>query len=225
MIMCMLLSATSTHSKWELMLHCLHCPTLNKVFLLLLLLLLLGVRCKPSINGLVQDCSNSIVNALELLQSCTIPSMHLRQVTTKLQWNLKCWLRCNKLFEFGENYCIVIFVVIPLQSSNTKPWIFDVQHYQCSNTKHITSPWSWSKQWVNELHWHVPSIMVSMAAATNALMKISILVWLGIWLPPYLHYIEDILGSQFLSQTGFTSLRKVQSVSVTVYLFFFITIR
>ena len=39
MIMCMLLSATSTHFKWELMLYCLHCPTLNKVFLLLLLLL------------------------------------------------------------------------------------------------------------------------------------------------------------------------------------------
>ena len=42
MIMCMLLSATSTHSKWELMLYCLHCPTLNKVFLLLLFLLLLS---------------------------------------------------------------------------------------------------------------------------------------------------------------------------------------
>ena len=39
MIMCMLLSATGTHFKWELMLYCLHCPTLNKVFLLLLLLL------------------------------------------------------------------------------------------------------------------------------------------------------------------------------------------
>ena len=41
MIMCMLLSATSTHFKWELMLYCLHCPTLNKVLLLLLLVLLL----------------------------------------------------------------------------------------------------------------------------------------------------------------------------------------
>ena len=30
------LSATSTHFKWELMLYCLHCPTLNKVFLLFL---------------------------------------------------------------------------------------------------------------------------------------------------------------------------------------------
>ena len=40
MIMCMLLSATSTHFKWELMLYCLHCPTLlNKVFLHLLLLM------------------------------------------------------------------------------------------------------------------------------------------------------------------------------------------
>ena len=38
MIMCMLLSATSTHFKWELMLYCLHCPTINKVFLLLVLL-------------------------------------------------------------------------------------------------------------------------------------------------------------------------------------------
>ena len=27
------------------------------------------------IDGLVQDCNNSIVNALELLQSCTKPSM------------------------------------------------------------------------------------------------------------------------------------------------------
>ena len=31
-------SATSTHCKWELMLYCLHCLTLNEVFLLLLLL-------------------------------------------------------------------------------------------------------------------------------------------------------------------------------------------
>ena len=29
---------------------------------------------KDQINGLVQDCSNSIANALELLQSCTKPS-------------------------------------------------------------------------------------------------------------------------------------------------------
>ena len=31
------ISATSSHFKWELLLYCLHCPTLNKVFLLLLL--------------------------------------------------------------------------------------------------------------------------------------------------------------------------------------------
>ena len=33
------LSSTSTRFKLELMFYCLHCPTLNKVFLLLLLLL------------------------------------------------------------------------------------------------------------------------------------------------------------------------------------------
>ena len=30
--------------------------------------------CNEYIDGLVQDCSNSIANALELLQSCTKPS-------------------------------------------------------------------------------------------------------------------------------------------------------
>ena len=33
------------------------------------------------IDGLVQDCSNSIANALELLQSCSKPSIY--QTTTK----------------------------------------------------------------------------------------------------------------------------------------------
>ena len=37
------LSATGAHFKWELMLYCLHYPTLNQVFLLLLLLLLTNV--------------------------------------------------------------------------------------------------------------------------------------------------------------------------------------
>ena len=44
--------------------------------------LLLGVSQKEKggfieghVDGLTQDCSNSIANALELLQSCTRPSM------------------------------------------------------------------------------------------------------------------------------------------------------
>ena len=32
-------------------------------------------QLKGYVDGLVQDCSNSITNALELLQSCTKPSM------------------------------------------------------------------------------------------------------------------------------------------------------
>ena len=32
---------------------------------------------RKHINGLVQDCSNSIANALELLQSCTKPSIYV----------------------------------------------------------------------------------------------------------------------------------------------------
>ena len=34
-----------------------------------------AVYLKDYIDGLVQDCSNSIANALELLQSCTEPSL------------------------------------------------------------------------------------------------------------------------------------------------------
>ena len=32
-------------------------------------------KIQHDIDGLVQDCSNSIANALELLQSCTKPSI------------------------------------------------------------------------------------------------------------------------------------------------------
>ena len=35
------------------------------------------------INGLVQDCSISIANALEILQSCTEPSIHPVRYKTK----------------------------------------------------------------------------------------------------------------------------------------------
>ena len=39
------------------------------------------------IDGLVQDCSNSIANALELLQSCTKPSIFkLRATSPRSQW-------------------------------------------------------------------------------------------------------------------------------------------
>ena len=34
------------------------------------------IKGTKHIDGLVQDCSNSIANALELLQSCTKPSIH-----------------------------------------------------------------------------------------------------------------------------------------------------
>ena len=44
------LSVTSTHFKWELMLYCLHCSTLNKVFLLLLMHDLWGVHCEHFVN-------------------------------------------------------------------------------------------------------------------------------------------------------------------------------
>ena len=42
------------------------------------------------INGLVQDCSNSIANTLELLQSCTKPLIWAKFVHTKTQQTKLC---------------------------------------------------------------------------------------------------------------------------------------
>ena len=38
------------------------------------------------IDGLVQDCSNSIANALELLQSCTKPTISLYSIVANSRW-------------------------------------------------------------------------------------------------------------------------------------------
>ena len=49
-----------------------------------------GTRPCIHIDGLVQDCSNSIANALELLQSCTMRSiwqwLHQREKNEALSW-------------------------------------------------------------------------------------------------------------------------------------------
>ena len=44
----------------------------------------MGVSPSYDLNGLVQDCSNSIANALELFQSCTKPSIWTRSSMTKI---------------------------------------------------------------------------------------------------------------------------------------------
>ena len=41
----------------------------------------------PNIDGLVQDCSNSTVNALELLKSCTKPAICVTTTTAVLRCN------------------------------------------------------------------------------------------------------------------------------------------
>ena len=46
---------------------------------------------KGHVNGLAQDCSNSIANAMELLHSCTKPSMC--EITAFLFWPHWMWVR------------------------------------------------------------------------------------------------------------------------------------
>ena len=47
------------------------------------------------LNGLVQDCSNSIANALELLQSCTKP--WIWSICLEARWNHFCNMANNKM--------------------------------------------------------------------------------------------------------------------------------
>ena len=49
--------------------------------------LVVTIKLSIQINGLVQDCSNSSALALELLQSCTKPSMIVTDHLVSLQIN------------------------------------------------------------------------------------------------------------------------------------------
>ena len=82
----------------------------------------------PQVDGLVQDCSNSIANALELLQSCTKPSkwssiMTIHQ-TTKLQSGER--VATSELSGYGANsplsqvitHITVIILYAPVRSRN-----------------------------------------------------------------------------------------------------------
>ena len=53
-----------------------------------------AVGLKMCIDGLVQDCSNSIANASELLQSCTKASIWLLFLWKTLEYLLGYWFDC-----------------------------------------------------------------------------------------------------------------------------------
>ena len=63
-------------------------------------------------DGLAQDCSNSIANALELLQSCSKPSIYGSfKVSTVLYFNM--WLQhCNNMqcFLSADTYKLMLLV-------------------------------------------------------------------------------------------------------------------
>ena len=63
---------------------------------------------KAYINGLVQDCSNSIANALELLQSSTKPSIYTCFSRTQFIWKFLHHKLLTLVFWFAAKYCDVI---------------------------------------------------------------------------------------------------------------------
>ena len=66
------------------------------------------------INGLVQDCSNSIANALELLQSCTKPSTSMSYCTRNVTLVCQQWSHIS----FALSYWYIHYVTLLSLYSN-----------------------------------------------------------------------------------------------------------
>ena len=60
------------------------------------------------IDGLVQYCSISIANALDILQSCTKPSMYFRMLTFPWLWSEKVYVII--LLTHGPDLASVMFI-------------------------------------------------------------------------------------------------------------------
>ena len=61
------------------------------------------------IDGLVQDCSNSIANALELLQSCTKPSICFMSLSHYTLYKPSYSdILSGKIFIFSKHYGVLI---------------------------------------------------------------------------------------------------------------------
>ena len=113
MLMCMLLSATSTHFKWELMLYCLHCPTLNTVFLLLLLLLVLlllvctflGIYC---ISKYSTHTHTMGMFAFSTSKVCFLPAYYIA-VFNKNVWGL---LQLTSTIDFESDGWLFTFTLL-----------------------------------------------------------------------------------------------------------------
>ena len=58
----------------------------------------------PQINGLVQDCSNSSANAMELLQSCAKPPKYLTNSTC-----IRDAGKCTHVYSTATSLQVVIF--------------------------------------------------------------------------------------------------------------------
>ena len=59
----------------------------SAIYMMLLFVLIVMPMFMVDVSGLVQDCSNSIANALELLQSCTKPSIYTMSMSSVMdQW-------------------------------------------------------------------------------------------------------------------------------------------
>ena len=160
--MCMLLSATSTHFKWELMLYCLHCPTLNKVFLLLLLhwpqglltltarLASVAYRYRSLILEWVPVTWESTINITQVGLLCRMADMyHLSYKQIHVWGN-----RTHRVYSVRcADACVALW---KLTLSKNAWWFFDVDllyDWQLVNyLRHQRTEWQWSSVFYVEVN-------------------------------------------------------------------------
>ena len=72
------------------------------------------------IDGLVPDCSNSITNALELLQSCTKPSISFLNTDGTGNWNFSHG-RHTHLFSTVDTMAVDTLATLGAESGHQQP--------------------------------------------------------------------------------------------------------
>ena len=89
-------------------------------------------------DGLIQDFSNSIANALGLLQSCTKPSIWCHYLISQLcdPFYIWCFLECEPLIQYACIRAGVLYIRVQLASKRTHE-----THDNAMTWKHFPQYW------------------------------------------------------------------------------------
>ena len=112
---------------------------------------------KLQINGLVQDCSNSIANALELLQSCTEPSIWYRHHISHgtLSEDISCQAVYSNLLVCPWSSCLTCALLMVVTLSRWRHF-GKIPARECLQYHHAYTHFThWGQEkWLTFCRWH-----------------------------------------------------------------------